>query len=173
MSPKEIREQTKLNNLNDLEVSRELLDELVQEKVIFRTGVTKGIRFISSKFQKEAEGLFENEMSKRTGRSSEALEKLIEIEKEFPIETFETRNKEAFDIADKRLKKEAEEKEIGIRYKNELLNIIFSSPYESFGKIFSDLEKENKSELLSSFKEISLKDLLGSEFDHVLAVVRF
>lgn len=162
LSPKEIREQTNYNSDN-FELSRELLDELVKENLITKTGVTKGLRFISSKFQKEAVEIFENEMNKRIGRTPEALEKLIETEKEFPIETATTRQKEAFDIADKRLKKEREEIEIGLKHKNDLLEIIFSFPAVSFGKIFSSLEEENKPELLSAFKEISLKDILNCQ----------
>lgn len=164
LSPMEIREQTKYNS-DDIKLSRELLDELVEEGLAAKTGITKGLRFISSKFQKEAEEILQTQ---NNIYEEKRLERQIALERSQPaLETADSRHKEAFDIADKRLKKEAEETKIGLKNKNELLKIIFSFPAVSFGKIFSSLEEENKFELLSAFREISLKDILNCQVKYV------
>lgn len=180
LTPREIRETTKLDEES---LTRELLSELVVEKLIMSTGETKGKRFVIARLQKEAEALLHSEKEKmfqaynssklarenqeplKDAKPNEVVEvksevvEVVDVKPEVRQLTAFDQFKEGLGVPSKeKIHFSSLEKLLAKQAKEDVIRVIQELPTTSFGSLINQLAEAKCTKMLEVFYTLSLSD---------------
>lgn len=170
LAPREIRELVKLD---DIALSRELLNELVLDGKIISYGMTKGLKYVSRKLQEEAALVYWKEIDKkeeakdlnrRRFNIDDIETQTFDSEKEIEEKTI---SQEILPIIEKTVTEQNLKEEpkfslddfLAEKSKKDILDTINSLSSMTFGDLIETLKTKNAHMLVDAFFRLSLNDL--------------